>query len=211
MKAIFTAVLVLMLGAFATYAQTNGFTVLTTEAARRADIERQPVLLPEAQLQAADGTVSTMQSRLASDGRVAIINFMFTRCTSVCVAMGDEFQQLQDAIDQRGLRDKVRLVSISFDPRDTPRWLGRYQDRMKADSTIWQALLAADGPQRRQLLDAFGIIVVPAPMGQFEHNTAYHVVTPDARLTRIVDINNPDVVLHYAVSQAERERAGKPS
>lgn len=211
MKAIFTAVLVLMLGAFAAYAQTNGFTVLTTEAARRADIERQPVLLPEAQLQAADGTVSTMQSRLASDGRVAIINFMFTRCTSVCVAMGDEFQQLQDAIDQRGLRDKVRLVSISFDPRDTPRWLGRYQDRMKADSTIWQALLAADGPQRRQLLDAFGIIVVPAPMGQFEHNTAYHVVTPDARLTRIVDINNPDVVLHYAVSQAERERAGKPS
>ncbi len=211
MRTIVAALLVLMLGGIAVYAQTDGFAVLTTESARRTRIAQQPLDLPAAHVQSAHGDSQVLATNLAKDGRVAIVNFMFTRCTSVCIQMGDEFQQLQEAIKERGLQDKVRLISISFDPRDTPDWLGRYHKRMRTDESVWQAMLASHDQERRGLLEAFGIIVVPAPLGQFEHNTAYHVVTPDGRLTRIVDIDNPDIVLHYAATQAGWQPGGSPA
>lgn len=207
MKTLATAVLILVLGGWALYIQTDGLTVLTTEAARRQAIVREPVLLPASRMQMANGTEAMLDDVLAEDGRIAIVNFMFTRCASVCIQMADEFQQLQAAIREQGLQDRVRLISISFDPRDTAEWLDRYQQRMKADPAIWQAMLAVDDQERHQLLDRFGIIVVPAPLGQFEHNTAYHVVTADGRLTRIVDIDNADIVLYYAAQQSGRARA----
>ena len=37
------------------------------------------------------------------------------------------------------------------------------------------------------MLDAFGIMVVPAPLGEFEHNAALHVVTSDGQLIQIID------------------------
>src|SRR3546814_9560704 len=74
---------------------------------------------------------------LRSDGRLAIVNFMYTRCFSICLAMGSEFQQLQNAIVRRDLADRVRIISLSFDPADTPVELARYAERMRADSSIW--------------------------------------------------------------------------
>lgn len=198
-----TALLVVIVGSWATYVQTDGLTVLTTEAARRASIARQPVPIPAIRVQLATGQTVDLSTELATDQRVVIVNFMYTRCISVCVAMGNEFQQLQKEIKARGLEDRVRLISISFDPGDTSQWLTRYQARMKADPGVWQAMLAVDNTQRQRLLATFGIVVVPAPMGQYEHNTAYHVVTPDGRLTRIVDLNSATVALHYALEQAK--------
>jgi len=204
MRTAFLSIAVFLLSVWAFYAQTDGFSVLTSETARRYSIARQAVHLPSAAIQKSTGKTRLLDQELAADGRVAIINFMFTRCTSVCVQMGEEFQQLQQAIQERNLSDKVRLISISFDPRDTADWLGRYHKRMHADESIWQAVLASNDAERERLLRAFGIVVVPAPYGQFEHNTAYHVVTANGELTRIVDINNTDIVLHYAAQQAEQ-------
>jgi protein SCO1/2 len=49
----------------------------------------------------------------------------------------------------------------------------------------------AEPADRQRLLDAFGIMVVPAPLGEFEHNAALHVVAADGRLVRIIDIQSP--------------------
>src|SRR5699024_9626347 len=93
-----------------------------------------------------------------------------------------------------------------FDPRDTAPWLANYQERMGLDPTIWQALSVSHPDELKTLLRAFGIIVVPAPLGQFEHNTAYHVVSPNAALNRIVDINQTDYALYYAENQAKSQK-----
>ena len=206
MKSVFTVVLIVVLGIWATFVQTDGLTVLTTEAARRASIVRQPVEIPTADVQMATGQTADLRAALAADQRVTIVNFMYTRCISICVAMGSEFQQLQSEIKSRGLGDRVRLVSISFDPNDTPKWLARYRDRMDADPEIWQVISVADDIERQALLDTFGIVVVPAPLGQYEHNTAYHVVTPDGQLARIVDINRATSALHYALEQTKTSK-----
>ncbi|HLS51058.1 MAG TPA: hypothetical protein VK032_03565, partial [Burkholderiaceae bacterium] len=76
---------------------------------------------------------------------------------------------------------------------------------------IWQAVSISNPDELKTLLRAFGIIVVSAPLGQFEHNTAYHVVSPDALLNRIVDINETDYALYYAQTQAKQRRQSDAS
>jgi len=39
------------------------------------------------------------------------------------------------------------------------------------------------------LLDSFGIMVVPAPGGEFEHNAALHLVSPPGLLLRILGLD----------------------
>ncbi|MDS1138808.1 SCO family protein [Pusillimonas sp. SM2304] len=197
MRMLLMVLLVSCAGVAGIYRQTEGFTVLTTEAARRASVVRSPRALPDALLQGQDGRATTLLHSLQSDGRLAVVNFMYTRCFSVCLAMGAELQQLQAAIERQGLQDTVRVLSISFDPADTPQQLARYARSMRADASVWRFAVAPQATQRQALLEAFGIVVVPAPMGQFEHNAAYHVVSPDGRLLRIVDLAETAAVLDY--------------
>ncbi len=110
---------------------------------------------------------------------------------------------MQHQIQLRGLDDKVGLLSVSFDPaHDTPDALGIYRDRMRMDPDIWRIVTLSSPLDRRQLLDAFGIIVIPAPLGEFEHNAALHLVSGAGRLFRIVDYDDATVALDIALATA---------
>ena len=45
------------------------------------------------------------------DGRLVVVNFIFTSCTTVCSPMGANFAALQDRL---GSRTDVRLVSVDL-------------------------------------------------------------------------------------------------
>jgi len=197
MRLLLAIVLVGMLGLGGLALQTRGFTIVTTESARRDDMARERPRMPDVVLQRSDGGSTTLWRELALDGRVAIVNFMYTRCQSVCLAMGSEYQQLQETLRRTGLDARVRLISISFDDADTPERLARYDATMRADPRIWRTAVIKDAGARHGLLDAFGIVVIPAPMGQFVHNAAYHVVNAEGRLIQILDIGDLDGLLRY--------------
>ncbi|MNR66613.1 hypothetical protein D3C85_1901920 [compost metagenome] len=59
-----------------------------------------------------------------------------------------------------------------------------------------------DAGQRQALLDQVGIIVLPAEMGEFQHNAAFHIVRRDGRLAQVVDYEQPEVALHAALEVA---------
>jgi protein SCO1/2 len=202
MRLFVAVLLVCCMGLGAIYLQTDGFAVVTTEAARRADILRHPRALPDAPLRQSDGHGTTLLRDLRTDGRVAIVNFMYTRCFSICLAMGTQFQQLQDDIRRQGLEGKIRLLSLSFDQADTPELLFRYEQRMRFEPAVWKAMAIQGAAPLHALLDTFGIVVVPAPLGQYEHNAAYHIVAPDGRLVRIVDMDDTASLLDYAMAEA---------
>jgi protein SCO1/2 len=73
--------------------------------------------------------------RLASEvigGRIAIVNFIYTTCTTVCPIASATFAQLQDRLGAE-LGKEVVLVSISVDPvRDTPARLSEISARFGA-------------------------------------------------------------------------------
>jgi len=197
------------LGLAALYHATLGLEVVSTEDARRLSIERQPRALPPAAIHEVNtaAPADTLARAIAQDGRIAIVTFIYTSCNAVCTVLGSEFQQMQTAIRARGLQDRVRLISISFDPRDTPAQLDAYARRLQADAGVWQFVSVDSAAQRRALLAAFGIVVVPAPLGEFQHNAAFHLIDGDGRLARIDDYQSPDQALDDAVALAARRDA----
>lgn len=210
MRWALTLLLALLVGIGALYSLTDGFTVVTAESARRQEVALNPRALQDAQIINGHGRVSSLRSELQADGRVAIVNFFYTRCISLCLAQGYVTQRLQAAIEAEGLDSQLRLLSISFDPRDHGPDLSRYGSGMHADPAVWQFRAFEQPRQGAALLKQFGIIVVPAVLGDFEHNAALHVVTPDGRLARIVDIDEPGLALQVARTLSAGGAASRP-
>jgi protein SCO1/2 len=185
---------------------TMGFRVVSTEEGRRQAIAEAPLALPhvELALPGAGATAhrSLLPALLAADKRPAILTFFYARCNSVCSVQGTELQQIQREILARGLQDKLRLLTISFDPRDTLDDLAHYASRMRADKALWQFAAVPDAAQRESLLEKVGIVVLPAEMGEFQHNAAFHIVTPDGRLAQVVDYEQPEAALAAALELA---------
>ena len=159
---------------------TDGFRALTTEQARRLSVERAPVELPEAQLEDQHGRVFSLA---AYRGQPVVVNFVYTQCRSVCPLLTAGFQRLDRAPSESG---HVPLVSISFDPRDTPERLREYSVHFGA-SDAWRFARARDTTDLPALLAAFGIIVIPDGRGDFQHNAAVHVLDDRGRLARVLD------------------------
>lgn len=198
-------VLALIAGIGSIYSLTDGFTVLTTEAARRQAVAISPRHVPDAKVLTIDDKTQSLLDNLKDDGRVTIVNFFYTRCMSLCLAQGSLTQQIQDVLEDEGLADKIRLLSISFDIRDKAKNLERYADLMQADRDVWQFMTFAEPESRDSLLDLFGITVIPAPLGEFEHNAAFHIVSADGKLTRIFDLEEPGLALTSAKELAGLE------
>jgi protein SCO1/2 len=144
------------------------------------------------------------------------VDFVYTRCVTLCLALGSVFQQLQAQVLAQGLQDRVGLLSISFDPaNDGPEALAAYARRMRMQPAVWSLVSLADAADRRRLLDSFGIMVVPAPLGEFEHNAALHLVTPDGQLVRILGLEQGAQALalaqawHTATADADRPATTK--
>jgi protein SCO1/2 len=194
--------LVCAAGMAALYQGTMGLEVVSTEDARRLAISRQPLTLPAAAIH--HPQAASLAQLLHDDGRIAIVTFIYSQCNAVCAVLGNEFQRMQDEIRRRGLQRDVRLISISFDPRDTAPVLAAYAQRLHADPALWQMVGIDDDKQRKALLDAFGIVVLPAPMGEFQHNAAFHLIDAQGRLARIDDDDNPAQALEHAVGMARK-------
>ena len=207
MRWVCALILALVVGLGSLYGLTDGFTILTAEASRRQDVAEHPRVMPAVLLQASDRRLLALQPDLRRDGRVAILSFFYTRCLSLCLAQGSLMERMQQAIVAQGLQDRVRLISLSFDPRDHASDLARYAVRMGADSDVWRFLAFTQSEQRQAVLDLFGVTVVPAPLGEFEHNAAFHLVTPDGHLARGVDLDEPGTALAAALALADRSAA----
>src|SRR3984957_20468756 len=185
------------IGVFAFACRPHGFTVLPAETARRQAVAAAPAAVPD--LWGIDQTGKRRALLDKVDDRAVIVDFIFTRCTSVCSALGISYQQLQADIQEEHLENEVRLVTVSFDPEhDTPAIIADYGRRFGATSQIWTILTPIDSEALRRSLEAFGVVRVPAPDGQFIHNSAFNVIDRRGRLARIVDIGQPRKALAAA-------------
>jgi len=111
--------------------RTNNFSSFTYETNRRTSVESSPIRLSDWQLQNSDG--DTVYLSELSD-KTLLVDFIFTRCPTICQALGTRYQQLQHTISESG-NDQIALLSISIDPTfDTPERLSAYQQRNKGNT-----------------------------------------------------------------------------
>ncbi len=197
-----TAVMALVLG-LAGYASaawlTHDFQVWTAEGARRLEVAQQPVTLPEVTV---EGPGIATQALLAQGGGITVLDFVYTRCQTVCLSLGSSFQQLQAALQadrDTGIESNVRLMSISFDgAHDAPAVLKAYADKLHADPTLWRWLRVPDAAQEQALLQRLGVVVVPDGRGDFEHNAAFLVLDAQGRMVRVFDLAEQQLALDFA-------------
>lgn len=187
---------------------TAGFQVWTAEGARRLAVAERPVPAPDVVLGGPGIAGRSLPQWLAGDGRVTIASFVYTRCTTVCTALGSGFQQLQQSIaDERG----VKLLSISFDPaHDDETGLQRYASTWRADPRRWSVATVPDATELQRLLQAFQVVVIDDGLGGYEHNAALLVIDARGRLVRIFDADELGAALAYARAIVRKD-AGRVS
>ncbi|SFW28297.1 SCO family protein [Nitrosovibrio sp. Nv17] len=186
-RSIIMTGLVTLLGTWGFWLGTDGFTAFTAETARRVEILKSPRPLPPVQLVDQDGHSFSLRDY---EGKLLAVDFIYTRCTTLCQSMGMIFKQIRDLIPEESLGRDFMLLSISFDPdHDDSAGLKRYGKAYDADGRVWRIARVPDKAQLESLLDAFGIVVIPDELGEYEHNAALHLIGRDGRLRLISDID----------------------
>jgi cytochrome oxidase Cu insertion factor (SCO1/SenC/PrrC family) len=116
---------------------------------------------------AADGDVLDIEGRRQrlqryTGGKVTLLSFIYSSCAdpSGCPYAYMVFHSLKARLERdAGLHDKVRLVSLSFDPkRDTPQMLKLYagDNALPNQPVEWDFLTTASLRELLPILDDFG-------------------------------------------------------
>lgn len=193
LRTAIAALLVAIAGMAALSTATVGFRAFTTEGARRLAVLDAPRPVGGAPLIDMNGQLFVLAGE---PGKFVLVEFIYTSCPTICAALGDAFAALRNEIALRGLSQRARMVSISFDlARDGPEALRDYAAVHRADGRVWTVARPRDEAALRSLLDAFGIVVIPDGAGGFVHNAAIHLVDEEGRLSAIYDLGEERAVL----------------
>lgn len=159
---------------------THGFEVWTFEGRRALLLHTGVVQAPHAALQGIDGQPLALWSAAGGAAPAAyLVDFIYTRCPSVCLTLGSEYQHLQRALASHGAAaaQGVHLVSLSFDvAHDDPAQLARYAASLGADPRWWTFAVPASAGEAQALLRGLGVVAVPDGQGGFVHNGAIHLI-----------------------------------
>lgn len=121
--------------------------------------------IPNVEVLDQDGKPRKFYTDLVS-GRVVIINFIYTTCTSICPMSGNNFSRLQALLGDR-LGKEVHLISVSTDPAtDSPAKLKAWSERFHPRAG-W-TLVTGGKNEMNQLLQ---VLTGDGP------KTGYHVVS----------------------------------
>ena len=153
-----------------------------------------------------------MKAASAKDfrGKAWAIAFIYPRCPlpDYCIKMSTNFSDLANRLKTDGeLKDKIRLLSISFDPEnDTPEKLRKsteltdiFGNQNPADFSIWQLAVGSD-KDVQPLTQFFGLDYHTDENNNavIIHNLRTAVIGPDGTVRKIIDGNEwtPDDLLN---------------
>lgn len=126
-------------------------------------------------------------------GQVTIVNFIFTRCESICPVSSMKMQRIQE---QTADLAKIKLLSISVDPTyDTTERLAAYGAKFQLDATRWRMLTGpeaavrtlVEGPFMTSMM-AVGKTASGAP--DIAHNAHFFLVDGALRIRGTYDSND---------------------
>lgn len=157
-------------------------------AFHRMDILAPGNAVPDARLTDDAGTARTLS---AWRGKTLAVTFIYTRCPlpDFCPRMDRHFAAVQrEVLTDPRLRDRVALLSVSFDPEfDTPDVLAAHARQAGADPRVWR-FATGDRDAIADFASRFGVSVIRegADARDITHNLRTAVVGPDGRLVEIL-------------------------
>jgi cytochrome oxidase Cu insertion factor (SCO1/SenC/PrrC family) len=149
---------------------------------------------------ASDGTVVAPDGKPVRlhkllDGRVAILSFIYTRCSDprACLRASGVLSELQQLSRQDpAVQAKLQLITLSFDPGyDTPEVMQRYGQVFSHDEAgaNWLFLTTRNNHDLQPLLEAYGQRVdkraKPSALGPYQHTLRVYLIDSQKRIRNI--------------------------
>jgi protein SCO1 len=133
-------------------------------------------------------------------GKALAVTFIYSRCPlpNYCILMSKNFSDLAIQMENKPeLKDKIRLLSISFDPAlDTPETLKKYGlgymgKDAKYDFSAWQ-LATGSAKEIKDVADFFGLRYETDEKDktQFNHSLITTVIAPDGKVKKVFSGND---------------------
>lgn len=189
--------LVLLIGIGALARATEGFRVVTSEGARQLSVARHPRLIPVVRLIDQDGHPFSLADY---QGRPLLVDFIYTRCPTLCGVLGNDFHRVLANAPNK----QLDLLSVSFDPANDDREaLKLYGDRFGATAPRWRIAVTADKSGLDGLLRTFGVVIIPDGIGGFVHDGFIYVVDRNGRFANIIGPHTPAQIIEEAVRPAK--------
>ena len=200
-------IVVLLFGFGLFFIGTDGFQAFTAETARTNDlIDTQPAF-PEVTLE--DSHERTYSFTDHYEDKYVFITFMYTTCTSVCPQLEMNMYNVYKQLPEEYIGKDIEFLSISFDAEnDDPETLTKYRGYFESDGETWRMARIPDKDQMNQLLEDFGVIVIPDGNGHFTHNSAFYLVDRDGYLVDVMDYTKIDEATDKITTILDNEKEG---
>jgi protein SCO1/2 len=120
-------------------------------------------------------------------GHDVVLTFIYTRCPlpDFCPAMDRRFADLAQSLSTSpGRSEKVRLISLSFDPEhDTPDVLRKHAQIRGATPPLWTFAVASHD-ELAKVAAPLGLVYGPGK-NEILHNLCTAVIDPGGKLVRL--------------------------
>ncbi|MDX1604545.1 MAG: cytochrome c peroxidase [Candidatus Competibacterales bacterium] len=141
-------------------------------------------------------------------GHIVLLSFVYTTCSDVngCPLATHVFARtLQRLQEEPGIREALRVISLSFDPaHDSPGVMAAYGAGFRDDYPDWHFATTASEAALQPILDAYDqnrMIEVDGsgrPTGTFSHNLRVLLIDRHQRIRNIYSVSflHPDILLN---------------
>ena len=132
----------------------------------------------------------TTMTSVDLQGKIWVVDFIFTRCVAACPLMMDKMAKLQAEFAE----ENVYFVSVSVDPEhDTPEVLFRYADRFGVDHDKWSMLTGAKDTIYQLSHKGFNL-AVGEQKSEILHSSRFVLVDSQGQIRDYYDSNESDAL-----------------
>lgn len=145
------------------------------------------------------------------EGRVVVLNFIYTRCQEACPVHMNLIAEVQERVNDTGLRDDVEFITIATDSEDfagTHNNMRAYGENFDMDPANWRFLYRSENEfvdTTRQVAEAYGLKFDDVAEGVQAHGVVTHVIDQSGRIrARFHGLKfDPEHLVYYVKVLAE--------
>lgn len=153
------------------------------ERERYAQFVDQPA--PAFSLIDAEGNVVSSSDLVES---VVVLNFIYTRCQEACPVHMNLIADVQERVNNTGLRNDVEFITIATDSEDfagTRNYMQAYGENFDLDPANWRFLYRSENEPTettRQVAESYGLKFDDVAEGVQAHGVVTHVIDQSWRM-----------------------------
>lgn len=151
---------------------------------------------------------------LFTPGKPVILNLAYFRCPRLCSITADGLIEVMNEQKSLELGKDFKILTVSFDPKDTPESAGnkavRYRERVQQGESLKEnwLFLTSDQEDIKRLTDAVGFKFKPDG-DEFAHPSGVIVLTPEGKISRYLEgIQYDPTDFRLALLEASRGKIG---